>query len=164
MSENNVDGVPGVLLRSSGGGTYFVPHSDLSKYRLADEAAASVPATLSENADHGTEVAPNITRITAHEIPLIRHEASNAAGFPMPESNAPSIPMPESSAAALPMPESAASAAGFPMPESRDGVASFPMPEASAPSIPMPESAAANFPMPEASAPSIPMPESGASD
>jgi hypothetical protein len=142
MSGNGIEGVPGVLLQSSGGGTYFVPHSDLSKYRLADEAAAAVPAGLSENADHGTEVAPSITRITAHEVPLIRDAASGAAGFPMPESTA----------------------AAFPMPESRDGVASLPMPEGAAASLPMPESAAANFPMPEAAAPSIPMPESGASD
>ncbi len=164
MSEANVNGVPGVLLKSSGGGMYFVPHSDLGKYRLADEASATVSGALAGSDDHGTAIGNGVTKITAHEVPLVHHEASNAAGFPMPESSAPSIPMPESSAPSIPMPEAMASGSAFPMPESSDAVASLPMPESSAPSIPMPESDAANFPMPEAAAPSIPMPESDASD
>lgn len=120
MSEANVNGVPGVLLKSSGGGMYFVPHSDLGKYRLADEASATVSGALAGSDDHGTAIGNGVTKITAHEVPLVHHEASNAAGFPMPESSAPSIPMPESDAA------------------------NFPMPEAAAPSIPMPESDASD--------------------
>lgn len=164
MSDTYVNGVPGVLLKSSGGGTYFVPHSDLAQYRLAEEAAAVVPESLAGGDDHGTDVGNGVTRITAHEVPLLHHEASGAAGLPMPEGSSAAIPMPESPGAGLPMPEAMASQDAFPMPESSDSVASLPMPEAQAASLPMPESDSVTRPAPEPAAPSLPMPESGASD
>jgi hypothetical protein len=145
MSERNVDGTPGVLIQSAGGGSYFIPHSDLSKYRLADEASAVVPDSLKGEAQ---QVSPNVTKLTAHEVPLLHHPENAAAGFPMPESDA---------AASFPMPESTASAAAFPMPEG-GAAASFPMPESAA-SFPMPEQEGATFPAPEAHGAAFPMPE-----
>lgn len=159
MNERSVDGTPGVLLTSSSGGTYFVPHSDLSKYRLADEAANAVPGSLRASDDHGSSVSPNVTKVTAHEVPLLHHEASGAAGFPAPESDA-TFPAPEADGAAFPAPESTASLAAFPAPESADdGVTSFPAPESDA-TFPAPESDVASFPAPESSATSFPAPES----
>jgi len=154
MSEQNINGTPGVLIQSGRGGSYFIPHSDLAKYRLADEAAAVVPPSLSGDAE---QVSPNVTKVTAHEVPLLHDEATGGGGFPTPESDA-AFPTPESEAAAsFPMPENAASAAAFPMPEA-DAAASFPTPE-SAPSFPMPENEGANFPTPENHGASFPMPE-----
>lgn len=161
MSEHNVDGTPGVLLTSSGGGTYFVPHSDLGKYRLADEATNAVPDSLRGGTDHGSPVSPNVKKVTAYEVPLLHHEASGAAGFPAPESDA-AFPAPESDGAAFPAPESTASTAAFPAPESDDdGVTSFPAPESDA-AFPAPESDSASFPAPESSATAFPAPESDA--
>ena len=85
---------PGVLLKGEDGTHYFIPHTDLSGYTVAD-----VPAPLTA----GGDVADNVPRL--HAFSVQRVDAESAAAMPMPEGGA------EAAAAFVPMPESGPSGA-----------------------------------------------------
>lgn len=90
------ESTPGVLLKGEDGTHYFIPHTDLSQYAVAD-----VPEPLTA----GGDVAENVPRLHAFSVQRVGGE--DAAHMPMPEGAA-------ETAAFMPMPEGGPSGAGQP--------------------------------------------------